>query len=132
MCHRRTGRSGISRGRSRNPSRSPPGNGARRKQARRGRTGLRTRHLSFVRIRYARMDAPPTLDRSAAPPAGADVAPGGRSPVPPRGITRRAVLIGLSLIPVVCIWNEYTEIVAEGTDLVAMSLIIAVVVLLFA
>jgi hypothetical protein len=78
------------------------------------------------------MDAPPTLDQSAARPAGSDVAPGGRSPVPPRGITPRAVLIGLSLIPVVCIWNEYTEIVAEGTDLVAMSLIIAVVVLLFA
>jgi hypothetical protein len=50
---------------------------------------------------------------------------------PIRGITLRAVLIGLLLIPVVCIWNEYTEIVAEGTDLVAMSLIIAVVILLF-
>src|SRR5436190_10647235 len=52
---------------------------------------------------------------------------------PPRvtGITPRALVIGLLLIPVVCIWNEYTEIVAEGTDLVAMSLIIAVVILLF-
>src|SRR5258708_14203577 len=47
------------------------------------------------------------------------------------GITGRAVLIGALLIPVVCIWNEYTEIVAEGTDLVWMSLIIAVVILLF-
>ena len=51
--------------------------------------------------------------------------------MPTQGITLRALLIGLFLIPVVCIWNEYTEIVAEGTDLVAMSLIIAVVVLLF-
>src|SRR5688500_16774843 len=47
------------------------------------------------------------------------------------GITWRAILIGALLIPIVCIWNEYTEIVAEGTDLVAMSLIIAVVILLF-
>src|SRR5436305_978754 len=62
---------------------------------------------------------PPGPSRSAAPPARAI------------GITARALLIGALLIPVVCIWNEYTEIVAEGTDLVAMSLIIAVVVLHF-
>src|SRR5690242_1937018 len=49
----------------------------------------------------------------------------------PAGISLRALLIGALLIPLVCIWNEYTEIVAEGTDLVAMSLIIAVVILLF-
>jgi hypothetical protein len=57
-----------------------------------------------------------------------------RTPSPPArtaGITLRAFLIGALLIPVVCIWNEYTEIVAEGTDLVAMSLIIAVVIILF-
>jgi hypothetical protein len=57
-----------------------------------------------------------------------------RVAAPPRattGISWRAILIGALLIPVVCIWNEYTEIVAEGTDLVAMSLIIAVVILLF-
>src|SRR5947207_2805567 len=53
------------------------------------------------------------------------------APPPTTGITRRALLIGALLIPVVCIWNEYDEIVAEGTDLVAMSLIISVVILLF-
>jgi hypothetical protein len=78
---------------------------------------------------------------NSSPPRGAQgavaisEAPAGRPPVgvprPIAGITWRAVLIGSLLIPVVCIWNEYTEIVAEGTDLVAMSLIIAVVILLF-
>jgi hypothetical protein len=47
------------------------------------------------------------------------------------GITPRALLIGVLLIPVMCYWNEYTEIVAEATDLAAMSLIIAVVFALF-
>ncbi len=47
------------------------------------------------------------------------------------GITPRALIIGLLLIPVMCFWNEYTEIVAEATDLAAMSLIIAVVFALF-
>src|SRR4051812_26699395 len=62
------------------------------------------------------------------PPRG----PGHPSP-PARttGVSLRAMLIGALLIPVVCIFNEYTEIVAEGTDMVAMSLIIAVVILLF-
>jgi hypothetical protein len=47
------------------------------------------------------------------------------------GITRRAFIIGLLLIPLMCFWNEYTEVVAEATDLAAMSLIIAVVFALF-
>jgi len=47
------------------------------------------------------------------------------------GITRRALIIGCLLIPVMCLWNEYTEIVAQATDLAAMSLIIAVVFVLF-
>jgi hypothetical protein len=63
------------------------------------------------------------------PPRGADRAVPARGR--PIGITLRALIIGALLIPVVCIWNEYTEIVSEGTDLVAMSLIIAVVILLF-
>ncbi len=49
----------------------------------------------------------------------------------PHGITPRALIIGLLLIPLMCFWIEYTEIVAEATDLVAMSLIIAVVFALF-
>src|SRR5207237_600207 len=41
------------------------------------------------------------------------------------------LILGLILIPVMCFWNEYTEIVAQATDLAAMSLIIAVVFALF-
>ena len=48
-----------------------------------------------------------------------------------QGITPRAFVIGLLLIPIMCFWNEYTEIIAEATDLAAMSLIIAVVFALF-
>src|SRR5512140_3681284 len=61
-------------------------------------------------------------------------APSAHEPAPaagvrPRlqGITPRALIIGLVLIPVMCLWNEYTEIVAQATDLAAMSLPIAVV-----
>jgi hypothetical protein len=48
-----------------------------------------------------------------------------------QGITPRALIIGTLLIPLMCLWNEYTEIVAQATDLAAMSLIIAVVFVLF-
>ncbi len=47
------------------------------------------------------------------------------------GITLRALIIGILLIPLMCLWVEYTEIVAQATDLAAMSLIIAVVFVLF-
>ena len=51
---------------------------------------------------------------------------------PPReGITPRALIIGVLLIPLLCLWTEYTEIVAQATDIAAMSLIIAVVFVLF-
>ncbi len=63
------------------------------------------------------------------PPRGSGASE--RRPAPVSGISWRALLLGALLIPVVAIWNEYTEIVAEGTDLVAMSLIIAVVIVLF-
>lgn len=78
-----------------------------------------TDESSQPRVSVAVGEPPRGPSRAAAPP--------------PRtaGITWRALLIGALLIPVVCIWNEYDEIVAEGTDLVAMSLIIAVVILLF-
>jgi uncharacterized protein DUF6785/uncharacterized protein DUF6784 len=69
----------------------------------------------------ASREASPKPDRATASP----------SRPPTTGISWRALLIGALLIPVVCIWNEYDEIVAEGTDLVAMSLIISVVILLF-
>ena len=44
-----------------------------------------------------------------------------------QGLTPRSLAIGILLIPVMCLWNEYTEIVAAATDLAAMSLPIAVV-----
>ncbi len=46
-------------------------------------------------------------------------------------VTPRSVLIGALLIPVLCYWVEYDEIVAGGTDLAAMSLIISAVFALF-
>lgn len=46
-------------------------------------------------------------------------------------MTLRAFLIGTLLIPLNCYWVEYTEIVAQGTDLAAMSLIIGAVFSLF-
>ncbi len=45
-------------------------------------------------------------------------------------ITLRAIIIGIIFIPIVCLWVEYTEIVAQATDLAAMSLPIAVVFVL--
>ncbi|MES2461516.1 MAG: DUF6785 family protein [Armatimonadota bacterium] len=47
------------------------------------------------------------------------------------GITPRAFIIGTLLIPLLVYWIEYTEIVAQGTDLAAMSLIIAAIFALF-
>ena len=42
------------------------------------------------------------------------------------GITPRAWIIGLLLIPILDFWLQYTEIVAAGPDLAAMSLPMAV------
>ncbi|GAB4453886.1 MAG: hypothetical protein OHK0029_07580 [Armatimonadaceae bacterium] len=56
-----------------------------------------------------------------APPTGPRYAP----------ISPRAFIIGTLLIPLMCYWVEYTEIVAGGTDLAAMSLIIGAVFSLF-
>lgn len=75
----------------------------------------------------------------AAPPPGADAggptADASETAAVPRtataGITPRAFLLGTILIPLMCYWVEYTEIVAEGTDLAAMSLIIGAVFALF-
>jgi hypothetical protein len=41
-------------------------------------------------------------------------------------LTGRAVLLGLAICPLLVYWAEYTEIVACGADLIAMSLIMAV------
>ena len=56
----------------------------------------------------------------------------GKAELPPPSIPRftpltgRAVLIGLAISPLLVYWAEYTEIVAEGADVVAMSFIMAV------
>ena len=58
---------------------------------------------------------------SSSPPAAAPSAASRWS-----GITVRAWVIGLLLIPLLDFWLEYTEIVASGPDLAAMSLPMAV------
>jgi hypothetical protein len=70
------------------------------------------------------MPVPPTLFTMVNDPA---------TNPPPRfaGITLRAFLIGTLLIPLNCYWVEFTEVVTEGTDLAAMSLIIGAVFSLF-
>jgi hypothetical protein len=45
----------------------------------------------------------------------------------PAPVTARACIIGLLLIPLLVFWVEYTEIVAKGPDLAAMSLPMSVV-----
>ena len=62
----------------------------------------------------------PVLSPSSPPPAAPSAAPRWS------GITVRAWVIGLLLIPLLDFWLEYTEIVAEGPDLAAMSLPMAV------
>ncbi len=60
--------------------------------------------------------------------------PADTSPETPRWsrITPRAWIIGLLLIPLLMFWLEYTEIVASGPDLAAMSLPMAVLFALLA
>src|SRR3569833_4748792 len=41
--------------------------------------------------------------------------------------SKRAYFIGLILCPLIVFWAEYNEVVAQGADLIAMSLIMAVV-----
>jgi hypothetical protein len=64
-----------------------------------------------------------TLKSSQTPPAAAAA-----NEQAPRwsGITVRAWIIGLLLIPILDFWLEYTEIVAQGPDIAAMSLPMAV------
>lgn len=72
---------------------------------------------------------------NAVKPAAANVPPPAGVPDAPvverAGISLRAWIIGLLLIPVLVFWVEYTEIVAEGPDLAAMSLPMASVFALF-
>ena len=69
--------------------------------------------------------------RESAEDSSAPTSPAKPSSGRGAGITPRAFLIGTLLIPVLCYWVEYTEIVAEGTDLEAMNLIIGAVFALF-
>lgn len=52
-------------------------------------------------------------------------APQPPSPAAPRGVTPRAVAAGVVLAPAVCYWVAYTQIRANSTDLVMMSLMAA-------
>jgi hypothetical protein len=82
--------------------------------------------ISQSRDPEKRLPAPPPLDPAVSGPPDGQAA---QTPV--AGITPRAFLIGTLLIPLLVYWIEYTEIVAGGTDLAAMSLIIAAVFALF-
>ena len=80
------------------------------------------------------MSPEPTSGKSDLPlPAALTTENTETAPVRGRGagITPRALIIGILLIPIMCLWTEYTEIVAQATDIAAMSLIIAVVFVLF-
>src|SRR5258707_10224473 len=48
-----------------------------------------------------------------------------------RGVTGRAVLLGVVLIPPACWWLEYTECVSEGTDMAGISYVLPALFLLF-
>lgn len=43
-----------------------------------------------------------------------------------RGVTARAVLLGIALIPLLVSWAEYVEIKAQGPDMVSTSIIVCV------
>src|ERR671932_370395 len=43
------------------------------------------------------------------------------------GVTPRALILGVLLVPVLCFWNVYSEVVAQSTELAVLSLSIAVV-----
>src|SRR5687768_10660359 len=43
------------------------------------------------------------------------------------GVTPRAVLIGALLVPLLCFWTLYSEIVAQSTELAVMSLSVGAV-----
>lgn len=51
-------------------------------------------------------------------------------PLPLRGITGRALLIGALLVPVLCAWNVYCDVVAQATEMAVLSLSIGVVFVL--
>ena len=79
-----------------------------------------TPRAAYVIIAIIAMIHKPVLSPSSPPPAAPSAAPRWS------GITVRAWVIGLLLIPLLDFWLEYTEIVAEGPDLAAMSLPMAV------
>src|SRR5690349_14298344 len=47
------------------------------------------------------------------------------------GLTPRALLIGTLLIPLMCLWVEYSEIVSQATDASGFSLLFPAVFVLF-
>lgn len=80
---------------------------------------------------HTRSATPAIEPKSQEPPANIPV-----TPTPPTeepsglrlaGITPRSLLLGILLIPLLCFWNVYSEVVAQSTELAVMSLSIAVV-----
>src|SRR5712691_13422001 len=47
------------------------------------------------------------------------------------GVSWRAILLGVVLIPPACWWLEYTECVSEGTDMAGISYVLPALFLLF-
>src|SRR5712691_11638174 len=72
----------------------------------------------------ARSSSPST--RLAEPPAREIARPAATG-----GVTWRAVLLGIALIPPACWWLEYTECVSEGTDMAGISYVLPALFLLF-
>jgi hypothetical protein len=66
------------------------------------------------------MPSAPTSEPSANSPATA-------SAWRTHGVTARSLLIGALLVPTLCVWTLYTEIVAQSTELAVMSLSVGVV-----
>jgi hypothetical protein len=67
------------------------------------------------------MVTPTTIDPMDTPGHGT------AQPQATHGLTGRALVIGLLLIPVLCAWNDYSDIVAQATEMAVLSLSIGVV-----
>lgn len=69
-----------------------------------------------------RKDARKPTDENTTPARSAE-----QPPHSGQGVTLRAILLGSLLIPILCFWNVYSEVVAQSTELAVMSLPVAVV-----
>ena len=63
----------------------------------------------------------------AVHPTGSAEVADGAVPLPTHRLTGRALVIGLLLIPCLCAWNVYCDVVAQATEMAVLSLSIGVV-----